>query len=899
MSGVGWTPSNDLFACSDDRALVRYALTGEVLERVAVLDAHVTAMRWLMSVKGGQLTADCLALGCSDGAVRLMGSNGRVERLIGVAHTGSVLCCAWSADGSSLLTGGEDGLVKQWSRSGHLRSKLCAVQAAVTSICWAPDQERFAFTHGRAVQLHSLSLSLSGHSTAASSPSSSSSSSGSRQWVAHSGPVLCSDWHPMSGHLLTGGEDGVYRVWSEDGELLHASRPFDFAVSAVRWSPSGRYFAVGAFNLIALCDASGWAHSRQRCSTGTLTALDWTADGTHLAGAGSCGSVLLAQLIDRSSEWQTFTCRLTEKNSLAVFDLGLASAREGGAVDVSDSVRVEELEFSSPVIEWSFAHSALVVATTRSCHVFKAPHFSSAAVVELRGAVELILQSEKAFALIDSIRGVQLLSYDGKPLTSLRLPLSVSLSSMHSNTVQMTGDVVVVAGRGAPGAAGGGGGVIHVLDALQGRRASESISHPHEVTLLCCSQSGAAEERQLAFIDRNRDLFVCPLTRSSSSSSTTSSSLCPVRLASSVDECRWNDSYEVLSCISEGQLRCFFLPHAPAIDPDCVAHTTTTLTAPALHAHPTTHQPQSRSDSSHSSSLGSRSALLSFSRTLLTLRTSSGTQLAVHCSPYPLFLHRCAGSGEWSRALRLCRLLSSADDARLCWAVLYGLAVQSGQLEVAGQAAALLDWPDKARALHLISRIPSEAGRRGALAAYQRRFDRAESIYLAAQLPLRAIQLHLDRFHWQAALNTAKKANAHIDTVLLARRTHLKAMQQQLTHRQSTQQGGTDEEAVEESLPDFLAMAAVQVDAEAVAAKMRAEWRKEEGKKQPYSASIRCKAQHLADAFTADDLLAPDGQRRQRSASKGVADDDDRPQPPVAALGLSHDEERAAVELSL
>ena len=890
MSGVGWTPSNELFVVSDDRVLARYSLTGEVLDgTVCALDVYVTAMRWLAAVKGGQLTADCLALGCSDGSVRLMAGNGRVERVIAGAHTGSVLCVAWSADGSSLLTGGEDGMVKQWSRSGHLRSRLAQVNSAVTSVCWAPDEERFAFTHSRSLQLQSIGASANSAATAAgpaSTSNNSSPSSGSRQWVAHSGPVLCSDWHPLSGSLLTGGEDGVYRLWSDEGELLHASRPFDFAVSAVRWAPSGRYFAVGAFNLLALCDAAGWTHSRQRVSTGTLTALDWTADGTHLAGGGSNGCVLLAQLVQRSSDWQAFTCRLSEKNSLIITDLGLGGGVAGA--EVADSVCVEELDFPSPVIEWSFAHSVLVVLTARACHVYKAPHFASACVVELKGAVELLLQSEKAFALIDSIRGVQLLSYDGKPLSTLRLPPTVALAYMQPHTVQMTGDVVVVAGR-AGGGAIGGGGVIHVLDALQGRKVSESISHPHEVVQLACSQSGPLEERCVAFIDRHRELFVCSLSRNAVSSPS-SSTLTPLRVASNVDDCRWNDSHEVLSCISEGQVRAFFLPHAHAIDPDCAAHTTATLSA--SHAHSAAPAAASHSSpSSQSSTLGSRSSLLSFSRSLLTLRTSSGTQLALHCPPYPLFLHRCASNGEWSRALRLCRLLSSSssDDARLCWAVLYGLAVQAMELEVAAQSAAVLDWPDKARQLSLISRIPSEAGRRGSLCAYMRRFERAEAVFLAAQLPLRAVQLHLDRFHFTQALATAKKANAHIDTVLLARRTHLQLMQAQARVHARAERGeaGGGEAAgeEEESLPEFLAMQAVQVDAQAVQAKVAAEWRKEEAKQQPYQSTIRCRTQHLADMLALSD--------------EGKSTLGPTAEVPTTTAGVSHDDVHAGVEHGL
>ena len=863
VSGVGWTPSNELYLVSDDRRVRRWSLStghGEVgLTSVVEVDYYVTCMRWLNSVKGGQLSTDCLALACSDGAVRLMTANGRVERVIASAHVGSVLCVEWSADGASLLTGGEDGLVKQWSRSGHLRSKLAAVAAPVTSLAWSPDGEKFAFTSARTV---SIQFTASNGVTATSTSASASSSSAHRQWTAHTSAVLCCDWHPMTGQLLTGGEDGVYRLWTEEGELVFASRPFDFPVSAVKWSPSGLHFAAGAFNLIALCDAAGWAYSRHRCHTGTLTCLDWMSDGTHLSGGGSNGTLLIAQLIERHKDWQHFHCRLTEKNSLAIFDLSVGSGggggKEGQAGGVESLVHMEELDFTSPVIDWSVGHGMLVVTTATSCQIFTAPHFASAALIELRGggAVELILQAERHFALVDSIKGVLLYTYEGKLLQTVRLPPSVPLSSLHSSTVQMTGDLLVVASKAsAVGGGGSGGGVVWVLDAVQGgRKVCEPIRHPQELSLLTVSASaGPGGQRQLAFIDRNRDLYTCQLTTPSTSHSNSTStasapSLVPVRLSSNVEHCRWNDSYEVLATIGEGQVRCFFLPLAPAIDPDCTPHTITHLLSSSLPPPPPSGVSLTSSSSSASSLLlGNRSSLSSFSLSRLTVRSSSGTVIALSVSAFPLFLHRCAAKGEWSRALRLCRLLSSSDEQRLCWAVLYGLSVQAGQLDLAQQSAAKLDWAEKVRSLQQMQAIPSEAGRRGALAAYQRQFDLAESIFLSAQLPYRAIAMRLQRCHWLKALTLARKCNCHVDTVLLARRQHLLQLRQ---HGTKPQQEGGGEGEVEESLEEFRAMAQVQVSVDAVAAKIAAELTKERSRGQAYPTSVRSHTQHLLDKFT-------------------------------------------------
>ena len=822
LSGCGWTPGNELFVSSDDRSIRRYGLNGEWQADVSQCDYYVTSLRWLTAVKAGLLAADVLALGCSDGCVRLLAANGRTERVFS-AHSGSVLCVAWSADGSSLLTGGEDGSVKQFSRNGNLRSKLASQQHPITAVCWAPDQQRLAYTYSnkitiQAVQASGSTTNGSSGGAATGGQSAAAGGGGAQSWSAHSSAILCCDWHGISGCLLSGGEDGTYRVWSEYGDLLYSSRPVEFAVSAVRWSPSGRYFAVGSFNLLCLCDKMGWTYSRHRCSAGSLLAIDWTNDGTHVAAAGSNGSLVLGQLVERSTEWQQYACRLTERNTITVHDLSVAEASNGG-VSGADAIRMEELDFASPVIEWSFSHSHLIVSTARSCHVFKAPLFAAGSVLELRAGVTLIVQSDALFALLDPLAGITVYSYDGRLINSIRLPSGVAVSSLQAEHVQMAGDTLFLVQRQHSGA----GSLIHAIDTTTAKKATEPIRHPNEIVSLAVSQCGSAADRQLAFVDRQHELFVCRAQGGA----------VPVKLAGSVSDACWNEGHDVLAAVEDGQVRVYFLPQAPLIDPDALQPSTVTLDVPLSTAAAAAFQ-QSAAASGHSHSpLGAHASIAAFSSSRLTLRSSDGTLLAVHCPSVPLQLQQLCVAGEWSRALRLCRVAADGGD-RLCWSTLYGLAVAAGQLDEAVQCAAQLDWGDKVRALSHITSIPSEAGRSGALAAYQRRFLEAERIYLNGQLPLRAIQLHCDRFLFSRALAIANKAaKQHIDTVLAARRQYLQRSAQ------------------EETLPDFLALRDVHVDDKSVASSAAMDRKKEEARQQPYNSKLRAHTAHIADLFAA------------------------------------------------
>lgn len=100
------------------------------------------------------------AVGCTDGSVRLVTKQGRLEKHIKDAHVGAVTAIRWSFDGS-LLTAGEDGKVKVWSRKGLPRTTLLQLgwhffvflfkvfkAKSIYSMVWSPNNEQILVTCG-------------------------------------------------------------------------------------------------------------------------------------------------------------------------------------------------------------------------------------------------------------------------------------------------------------------------------------------------------------------------------------------------------------------------------------------------------------------------------------------------------------------------------------------------------------------------------------------------------------------------------------------------------------------------------------------------------------------------------------------------------------------------------
>ena len=82
--------------------------------------------------------------------------------------------------------------------------------------------------------------------------------------------------------------------------MLYSSNASAYDINSITWSPSWEYFAVGAFEMLKLCDKTGWTYSFNKTNVGSLMKLAWSSDSTICAGAGGNGQVLFASIADKT-----------------------------------------------------------------------------------------------------------------------------------------------------------------------------------------------------------------------------------------------------------------------------------------------------------------------------------------------------------------------------------------------------------------------------------------------------------------------------------------------------------------------------------------------------------------------------------------------------------------------
>lgn len=105
---------------------------------------------------GGGSGFDALLITSSDGRFVILNKSSRVERNVS-AHTGAIVSGRWSPDGAGLLTAGEDGMLKVWSRTGMLRSTVVQNEGPIRCACWSAHSDSVAYVQAGFVAIKPLS----------------------------------------------------------------------------------------------------------------------------------------------------------------------------------------------------------------------------------------------------------------------------------------------------------------------------------------------------------------------------------------------------------------------------------------------------------------------------------------------------------------------------------------------------------------------------------------------------------------------------------------------------------------------------------------------------------------------------------------------------------------------
>ncbi len=230
-------------------------------------------------------------------------------------HGGRVSSCAWSPDGTSMLSASDDNTLKVWDAvSGECRLTLNGHTNWVSSCAWSPDGASLLSGSGdKTLKVWDAvsgecRLTLKGHTSSVSScawsPDGASLLSGSwdntlKVWDAVSGEyrltlnghadgVSSCAWSPDGARLLSGSEDNTLKVWDAvSGEYRLTFNGHTRSVSSCAWSPDGASLLSGSRDdTLKVWDAvSGECRLTLNGHTNWVYSCAWSPDGASLLSA--------------------------------------------------------------------------------------------------------------------------------------------------------------------------------------------------------------------------------------------------------------------------------------------------------------------------------------------------------------------------------------------------------------------------------------------------------------------------------------------------------------------------------------------------------------------------------------------------------------------------------------
>ncbi|XP_063359007.1 intraflagellar transport protein 80 homolog [Cydia amplana] len=622
---VSWNNTEDVFSCGDDHKLLKWNLVNSECMVVTTFpdDFYPTGMHLFPKINQGvnKHQHDVILVGSADGKFHIVNHNGRIEKSV-AAHQGACLVAQWSPDGASLLTAGEDGFVKIWSRNGLLRSTLVQSDVSCYSAVWSPDSGAILHTKGDFLAIKYLN-------------------SGSKvtKWKAHEGIVLCVTWNANNNLIISGGEDGFFKIWDTFGQQISVSVKHDQPITSVSWAPAGDLFVIGSYNLIRLCNANGWSHCLDRPSTGSIYSIAWSSDGTQLAAACANSQVLFAHIIDREYTWKTYACTQTGRKVIAIKDI---------TTDQSD-----QLDYPDRVIQIALGFNHLVIATVKQCFIHKLTSWNTPVTFDLKeGTISMILLAEKCLCIVERT-GVSIYSYMGRLLASPRW--GARPDTLGRSALSLGPDALAAIDQTDRK-------LIHVFDLPTGlivRSSTDNtvtkLTHKMTVSTIALSQTGPISERQLALLDYNRDLYVATVKDNKPKF---------VKLGSQILSIAWSAETELLVGLRASTAVAWCCPKA-ATQPDWLALTTVSKEITDLGRNPT---------------------VMSVEDGVARICRGNGSLLHVSLATFPEKLLKHVAANMWQAALQLCRTVE--DDT--LWACLAVLAWQHHQLSVAEEAFSLI-----------------------------------------------------------------------------------------------------------------------------------------------------------------------------------------------------------------
>ena len=327
VEGLGFSPDGHIIASSSrDKTIKLWNLDGKLLTTIRGHSDRVDAVEF--NPQGNLLVS-----ASKDKTVKIWTSNGKLLKTL--KHEERVFDVTFSPNGQLIASASGDGTIRIWSIDGKLVKTLKGHFDSVNAVSFSPNGQLIASSGwDKSIILWSIDgkhlETFEGHSSGFSDVVFSPVRVGTPQGFGHtliassldktvklwklnenlfyylrrhSGDVTAVAFSPDSKLIVSGGRDGMVKLWQPNGKLIRTlksgkpSKSGKSSVLDVAISPDGQMIASSNANRIMnIWDINGSKKQTIKGYRGNISALEFSPDGKILASSSVHKSIQLWKL---------------------------------------------------------------------------------------------------------------------------------------------------------------------------------------------------------------------------------------------------------------------------------------------------------------------------------------------------------------------------------------------------------------------------------------------------------------------------------------------------------------------------------------------------------------------------------------------------------------------------
>ncbi len=285
VRGISLSPDGRTMAtCAMDGSIKLWDVTRHALMRTLYASADNSVNQAAWSPDGLHIAG---AIGPMDSTAVVFDTASVAPQLRLTGHSGGLWSIAWTPDGTTIATAGDDGTVRFWNDSSGVSIAVATGHVGrVTSIAISPD--------GRTLASASVDQTVRLWSVPSGDPIG--------VLRGHAGPVNGVAFTPDGSHVVSAGEDATIRVWDVGSrtETYRYDR-FPYPTTSLAITPDGRHIIAG-------------------CEDGSVVMWKYrTVAGFSIASHAGLNAVVPNPFRDRTS--MSFVVQRAGRVSVALYDL--------------------------------------------------------------------------------------------------------------------------------------------------------------------------------------------------------------------------------------------------------------------------------------------------------------------------------------------------------------------------------------------------------------------------------------------------------------------------------------------------------------------------------------------------------------------------------------------------